>query len=600
MNHPAITALSRATAMLLTLGLFTVGSMPTAGHTFVGAMHWIAHLIIYAMIAFAFGLGWPQRSAAKIAALLVTIGAIHEATEIITHSHGFEIEDGIVNAIGVLIGVAIQRTIATRNRPMNAKLHIDNLCSDHNNSEQQTAKRAEKYPLQPLVILTVLALLAAGLMILGKSTLYYPYLAVTGPGDIRFYFLQRGEKQASQCARILTIQSAAIQGGCPTCRIERGECPSDLDNSKQHWLNEEPIELPSARMAYGVIVFQAAQQHIALSACQESERQSLTNPLVAHIKCFPAGRMRPLLTIEHDILAQEHAETRKSLSLAIAAIVGFITLLIALLALLHRFTAREPTEINDLTETDPFQLAEIKTSNIIKRVSDILLAATLLIALLPILLLVALLIRVLEGSPIFYMSRRIISPEKSVPIYKFRTMVRDATSPKYQLNERFMRDGFLDIPLECEVYTSIGRVLERTQIVETLQLLNILFDGMSFVGNRPLPKNNIELLKKFPGWQERFDSPAGITGISQIAGKYGLQPQQRLYLERMYSNVYNNPDGNIVLCDLYIIGYTALLLFTGRYLGYSKAVALLTRCGADNDLPGYIPHELEFTNVNDD
>jgi lipopolysaccharide/colanic/teichoic acid biosynthesis glycosyltransferase len=199
-------------------------------------------------------------------------------------------------------------------------------------------------------------------------------------------------------------------------------------------------------------------------------------------------------------------------------------------------------------------------------------------------LLIAILILLLEGTPIFYISRRFISADKSVTIFKFRTMVKDATSPKYQLRERYMRDGYLDIPISCAVYTPIGRLLERSQLVETLQLLNILFDGMSFVGNRPLPKDNIELLKKFGNWQERFDSPAGITGISQIVGKYGLLPNQRLHLERMYASIYRSPNGNIFLCDLYIIGYTLFLLCSGHYLAYEKAISLLIHFGADKHI----------------
>lgn len=445
-------------------------------------------------------------------------------------------------------------------------------------------------PIAKFLLVLFLITTAIGVLISVKNllmpTLYYPYLAVTAPGNIRVQILQKGQTQHSQCARALANQVTAITGICPTCRIETNDCPIDLGNSRQDWLDDEPLAAPSARMAYGVIVFDAPQQQDALAACQESERQSLANTLASRVKCYPAGTKRPPLSIEKELFAQEHVERQKSFAVAVVSIVGLLILIVASLTLLRRYAPRDPTE-NTSIETP----AALKLSNILKRIADILLAATLLVALLPILLLAAALIRILEGAPIFYMSRRFILEDKSVTIFKFRTMVRDATSPKYRLNERFMRDGFLDIPLECEVYTSTGRVLERTQIVETLQLLNILFDGMSFVGNRPLPKNNIELLKKFGGWQERFDSPAGITGISQIAGKYGLRPQQRLYLERMYSSVYKNPDGNIILCDLYIIGYTVLLLLTGRYLNYDKAVALLIRCGADNDMPDYIPHE---------
>lgn len=73
--------------------------------------HWVAHLAAFAVIAFAYGLGWSVRPAVHIAIFVATIGAIHEATEIVTHSHAFETEDAIVNAIGALIGVAIQRTM---------------------------------------------------------------------------------------------------------------------------------------------------------------------------------------------------------------------------------------------------------------------------------------------------------------------------------------------------------------------------------------------------------------------------------------------------------------------------------------------------------
>ena len=203
----------------------------------------------------------------------------------------------------------------------------------------------------------------------------------------------------------------------------------------------------------------------------------------------------------------------------------------------------------------------------------------------PILILISFIFLFLEGRPIFYTSERMITTTKLIRIRKFRTMVRDATSEKYQLSERYMRNGFLNIPLECEVYTPIGRVLERTQLVEIFQLLNIFMGDMSFVGNRPLPKVNVELLMQFSGWEERFSSPAGITGISQVAGKYELKPQQRIYLERMYSSIYNSPNGNITLCDFLILWHTFLLLFTGKYLGYEKAMEVLINCGANPNLP---------------
>ncbi len=106
-----ITRPARVAAMLLTLGLFTVGSLPAAGQAFPGAGHSVAHLAAYALIAFAFGLGWPLKPTAHVVALVATIGAIHEVTEIFTHSHSVETGDIIINGIGALIGVALQRAM---------------------------------------------------------------------------------------------------------------------------------------------------------------------------------------------------------------------------------------------------------------------------------------------------------------------------------------------------------------------------------------------------------------------------------------------------------------------------------------------------------
>jgi len=217
----------------------------------------------------------------------------------------------------------------------------------------------------------------------------------------------------------------------------------------------------------------------------------------------------------------------------------------------------------------------------IKAFVDVVLAASILVVSLPVLALVALLILMLEGRPVIYVSRRQVSVDRTIPVYKFRTMVRDATSRKYRLKERFMRDGFLDIPRSCEVYTPIGRVLERLQIVELPQMVNVLFHGMSLIGNRPLPYENVRLLRKFEGWKERFDSPAGITGIAQVVGRLELTPAQRLELERAYSKVYL--EGNVLRCDLKIFFYTLYVILFSKGISLEKAYRLV---GVEHKVPG--------------
>ncbi len=189
-----------------------------------------------------------------------------------------------------------------------------------------------------------------------------------------------------------------------------------------------------------------------------------------------------------------------------------------------------------------------------KRTMDVLVACLVLLVTLPLTITIALFILLLEGWPIFYVSRRYVSATRSIPVFKFRSMVHDAKSSRYALKERFMRDGYLDIPRDCEVYTPIGRFLEYTQIVELPQMLNVVLHGMSLIGNRPLPWENVLLLQRFDGWEKRFDSPAGISGIAQVVGKLGLQPEQRLSLEAAYSSLYQS--GNVLRCDLLISLYT--------------------------------------------
>ena len=213
----------------------------------------------------------------------------------------------------------------------------------------------------------------------------------------------------------------------------------------------------------------------------------------------------------------------------------------------------------------------------VKRTFHILISVLLLVILTPVLICVAIALFILEGRPLFFVSTRYIGLNRPVRIIKFRTMVRDAQSPKYKLKERFMRDGFLDIPTNCEVYTPIGRILERLQIVELPQLINVIKDGMSLVGNRPLPKENLELLSQFPEWEKRFRAPSGITGVSQIVGKLNLTPRQRLDLEASYGKVFASgkyPE----MRHFDHLEYSSPRLMRNRGLSLDAASAMLDVC----------------------
>jgi len=217
----------------------------------------------------------------------------------------------------------------------------------------------------------------------------------------------------------------------------------------------------------------------------------------------------------------------------------------------------------------------------IKKLEDLFFSLICIIIFSPIMILFILLLLIFQGFPIFYISNRMVGTDKTIKIVKFRSMVKDAKSDKYQLEKKFMRNGYLDIPLTSEVYTPIGRFLERSQIVELPQLFSVFFGQISFIGNRPLPKKNVEILKKeFPKeWDKRFQSPCGMTGISQIVGKYRLSSEQRLSLEALYSEVYRN--GNILKADTYIFFSTIILLMlrdSVAYRSFDNAYNLLQSC----------------------
>ena len=215
-----------------------------------------------------------------------------------------------------------------------------------------------------------------------------------------------------------------------------------------------------------------------------------------------------------------------------------------------------------------------------KRLEDIFFAIIILFVFAPAIIIVSFLLLIIEGWPVFYISKRMIKKDKEIKVIKFRTMVKDAKSKKYNISQ-YMREGYLDVPLSSNVFTKIGRFLEKTQFVEIPQVIHVLFGQLSFIGNRPLPKENIDLLKKrFPkNWYKRFDSPCGMTGISQVVGKFNLNSEQRLELESLYGKVFLK--GNVLKADAYIFFSTIILILLrnkSAYRSYQSAKDVLNIC----------------------
>ena len=102
----------------------------------------------------------------------------------------------------------------------------------------------------------------------------------------------------------------------------------------------------------------------------------------------------------------------------------------------------------------------------------------------------------------------------------------------------------------------MGRVLRNTSIDELPQLINVLKGDMSIVGNRPLPLYEAEQLTS-DAWAERFDAPAGITGLWQVEKRGGgeMSGEERKKLDNKYART------NSFFNDLKLIVRTIPALF---------------------------------------
>jgi lipopolysaccharide/colanic/teichoic acid biosynthesis glycosyltransferase len=430
---------------------------------------------------------------------------------------------------------------------------------------------------------SLLALLLLGGVFLAQTPKYHGYTVFQTSESLKIVFLQRGQPTRQQCEAVVDPIVKTMLAQCGNCRLLERWCLDELDPRHRKILSGLPMDVPVMRVPGGAVAFLSNAPGDALEICREAGRHasnSVPAECVAASVASTAISLAWLDGITEAIVLPTFNPTWRLI--LFAAVMSLVALFLALRS--RRLNSRSNLDIavDVPTRSDS---RDWTAAQVIKRCVDLFLAIVLLVILSPLLLLASLLILVFEGRPIFYISRRHISASQAVLILKFRSMVKDAKEPKYRLNERFMRDGYLDVPLTCEVYTPMGHLLERTQLVEIPQLLNILIHGLSFVGNRPLPAANVAHLKaNFPDWAERFDSPAGITGIAQVVGRRNLTPNDRIELESLYSHVYQY--GNILKCDLKIIFITAWVVLFAEGITVSRARELLMSC---------LPNEMQTT-----
>jgi Undecaprenyl-phosphate glucose phosphotransferase len=184
-----------------------------------------------------------------------------------------------------------------------------------------------------------------------------------------------------------------------------------------------------------------------------------------------------------------------------------------------------------------------------KRALDLLLGTVSLIILSPLLLLIAVLIKLTSRGPIFYRQERVSFDGSPFPILKFRTMYADAEAS----GPGWTRPGDLRV-------TPLGRILRSTSLDELPQLLNVLRGDMSIVGPRPeRPVFIEEFRRRVPRYMLRHKVPAGMTGWAQVHGWRGdTSIDKRIEFDLYYIENWS------LLFDLKILCMTIVSGFRGR------------------------------------
>jgi len=163
-------------------------------------------------------------------------------------------------------------------------------------------------------------------------------------------------------------------------------------------------------------------------------------------------------------------------------------------------------------------------AKMIKRVLDILVASIGLVFLSPLLVAIAIWIKLDSSGPAFHLARRMGCGGKLFTIIKFRSMYVD--SPPVRNPDRSYR-----VDDDDPRVTGAGRVL-RLGFDELPQLINVFKGEMSLVGPRPEPPEVLQYYR--PEDRERLQVRPGITGLAQISGRNDLPWHERLVLDREY------------------------------------------------------------------
>lgn len=155
----------------------------------------------------------------------------------------------------------------------------------------------------------------------------------------------------------------------------------------------------------------------------------------------------------------------------------------------------------------------------IKRVLDLIIATLLLIICFPLMLGIAVLIKIDSRGPVIFKQKRVGKNNKIFTLYKFRTMIMETEKNGRKLSDK-------------ERLTKVGKIIREFSLDELPQLINIIKGDMSFIGPRPLL---VEYLEYYDDFQKRrHEVLPGITGWAQVNGRNATTWEKRFEYDVWY------------------------------------------------------------------
>jgi lipopolysaccharide/colanic/teichoic acid biosynthesis glycosyltransferase len=194
-----------------------------------------------------------------------------------------------------------------------------------------------------------------------------------------------------------------------------------------------------------------------------------------------------------------------------------------------------------------------KIYELMKRSIDIICSLIGLIFLMPLLVIVAILIKIESKGPVIFAQDRVGMDGRLFKMYKFRSMISNAEELKEKLASKNERTGPMFKIKEDPRITKVGKFIRKTSIDELPQLMNILKGDMSIVGPRPSLPNEV---KEFEKWMlRRLDVKPGLTCYWQVSGRDDIEFDEWMKLDVKYVNERN------ILIDFLLISKTFFVLF---------------------------------------